>query len=92
MDRTQKSAHKIFKKHIDRLTKISSPSGRDMGEYQIATNRMFLFPYHNLVFVNKNTQTSSFCWTLGLSERTAYFGKPGVLSVKDAYLKATEAQ
>lgn len=57
----------MFRKHIDRLTKISSPSGRDMGEYQIATNKMFLFPYHNLVFVNKNTQTSNYAWALGWS-------------------------
>ncbi len=56
-----------------------------MGEYKIATNKLFLFPYHNRVLANKNTQTSDYSWTLGLSSRTAYFNKPEILSVRESY-------
>jgi hypothetical protein len=61
-----------------------------MGEFKIATNRLFLFPYHRRVFVNSNTQSSNWAWMLGYRSKTAYFKKPEVLSIKDSYLRAAQ--
>jgi hypothetical protein len=63
-----------------------------MGEFKVATNYLFLFPYHGRVFVNKNTLTSDYKWGLGLCPRNAYFTRPQVLSVKGGYERAKQVQ
>ena len=82
-DRTKPDFQSIFQKHIDRETKISAPTA--IGEYKVANNRLFLFPYHKRVFINKNTLNGSLAWMLGLHTRTTYFSKPEVYGVRESF-------
>ncbi len=89
-DRSKQDLQGVFQKHIDRESKIRAP--RAVGEYKVANNRLFLFPYHKRVFINKNTLNNSLQWMLGLHNRTTYFSKPEVYGVRESFEKALEAR
>lgn len=72
-------------KHVDRITKINRSSLTEQGEFKIADNRMYLFPYHKRVFRNKNSLNSDIRWMLGLASRSNLLEQPEVRSVQEGY-------
>jgi hypothetical protein len=71
---------------IDRLTKINSLQFIDQGEFSIADNRLYLFPYHKRVFMNKNTLANNFSWIFGTASRSNLIKWPKIRTVEEGFL------